>query len=67
MSGVVHNPFTGTKTRTRSLESLIRLADPSFDRDRRRSPEYEFNAGKKVFRGDDRIRGPYSPRSEHED
>lgn len=53
----------GQTTLTRAFSAMVRAADPNFDRDRRKEPEYQFEGGngtKRTFNSDVRRRFPYN-------
>ena len=58
MSGPSHST-TRTKTVERTWKSLVLKADPDFEAERRREPEYEFSNGR-VFKADRAKRHPYN-------
>lgn len=48
------------RVRTRELRQMCVEADPDFYQEAENPVEYEFNSGKRIFRGRYKQRGPYA-------
>jgi hypothetical protein len=55
------NPRAGKRTIEIPFRKIVTGADPDFDKDRRREPEYEFAGGRRRFTADRSKRGAYTP------